>query len=430
MAFLRSLDKRQVFSWALYDWANSAFATTVLAGFFPLFFKQFWREGIPETQSNFELGIFNSAASFSVALMAPVLGAIADRGGAKLRFLAAFTVLGALSTGALFFVAQSQWILAGCFFALGMVGFSGGLAFYDSLIVSVSDNESSDVVSALGYSLGYLGGGVLFAVNVLMTLKPALFGLASASHAIRISFLSVAAWWLLFSIPLFLYVREKRLTQAVPMNRALGEGLRQLADTFREMRRLRILLLFFIAFCTYSEGVNTIIRMAVAYGASLQFDRSSLILALLITQFVGFPAAILFGKIGGWIGAKRGILIALLVYMFVTVWGFYMKEPREFYIMAILIGLVQGGVQSLSRSLYSRLIPQDKAAQFFGFYNMLGKFAAVIGPILMGVVGYLTNEVRYSILAILPLFLLGGGLLLFVDEKRGQEAARSLEDIA
>ncbi len=427
MPLFKNPERRAMVSWALYDWANSAFATTVIAGFFPVFFKEYWRSGVEATQSTLELGLFNSLAGVLVALSAPALGAIADRGGAKKRFLGFFLLMGVVSTAALWLIGPGGWIAAGALFALGMIGFAAGNVFYDSLLISVSTDKNSDFVSALGYAMGYLGGGALFTFNVLMTRKPHWFGLADAAQAVRLSFVMVAVWWGVFALPLFLNVREPRMANALPLGQAAFSGLRQIAATFREARKLRMVLLFLAGYFIYIDGVDTIIRMAVDYGLSIGFRTSDLILALLITQFVGFPSAIVFGKLGQKIGAKRGILIGLAVYMFVTFWGYRMRQNWEFYALAIMIGLVQGGVQSLSRSFYTRLIPRDKAGEFFGFYNMLGKFAAVIGPALMGVAGRVTGDSRMGILAILILFVTGGALLLLVNEEKGRAAARALE---
>jgi UMF1 family MFS transporter len=422
-------DLKQVISWSLYDWANSAFATTVMAGFFPVFFKQYWSAGTSISMSTFKLGMANSMAAVLVATMAPVLGAVADRGGAKKKFLSFFAMVGIVMTGGLYFVERGAWEIAVALYALATVGFSGGNIFYDALLVNVTGERRVDLVSALGFALGYLGGGLLFALNVAMTISPQSFGLADASEAVRISFASVAIWWGVFAIPLLAVVKEPGPNSQLQGWSTVKAGFRQLAATFREIRRLRVLFLFLIGYWLYIDGVDTIVKMAVDYGLSLGFSSQSLLLALLITQFVGFPAAIGFGWLGGKLGPKTGILIAITVYLGVTVWGFFMDNEREFYFLAVTVGLVQGGVQSLSRSLYTRLIPKNKAAEFFGFYNMLGKFAAVIGPPLMGWVSVASSNPRYSIIAVAGLFLAGGVMLTFVDEKEGYRLAESLEKL-
>jgi MFS transporter, UMF1 family len=421
------MDKK-IISWGLYDWANSAFATTVMAGFFPVFFKQYWSVGQEITISTFKLGAANSLASIVIAVLAPVLGAIADRGGSKKKFLVFFAAMGVVMTGSLYFVEKGQWEFAVILYVLAAIGFSGGNIFYDSLIVSVAPAGKMDFVSAFGFALGYLGGGILFAVNVLMTLMPAKFGLVDSAQAVRISFVMVAVWWAIFTIPLMLFVREPEKRLAAEQTSALLAGLQQLASTLREIRKLRVVSLFLVGYWLYIDGVDTIIRMAVDYGLSLGFSSKSLLLALLLTQFVGFPAAIGFGKIGERFGPKTGIYIALGVYLAVTVWGYFMRREMEFYLLAIVVGLVQGGAQSLSRSLFTRIIPVRQAAEFFGFYNLLGKFAAVIGPVLMGWVGVLVGDSRYSILAVGLLILSGGIILYFVDEREGHRLALQLDE--
>ncbi len=425
----KDIDRKKVFSWALYDWANSAFATTVIAGFFPVFFKQYWNAGADAATTTFRLGASNSIASLIIVALAPILGAIADRGGAKKKFLLFFAMMGIIMTGALYFVSKGSWEFAVIIYVLGLIGFSGGNIFYDSLIVDITGPKKIDFVSAFGFALGYLGGGILFALNVFMTLYPEVFGLADQSEAIRISFISVAIWWAVFSIPIFLFVKEPSVRDRQSGWQAISGGLSQLRMTFMEIRRLRVVSLFLIGYWLYIDGVDTIVRMAVDYGLSLGFDANSLIVALLITQFVGFPSAIAFGKIGEKLGPKTGILIGICIYIVITTWAFFMTSVTEFYALAIAIGLVQGGVQSLSRSFYTRIIPSNKSAEFFGFYNMLGKFAAVIGPVLMGWVGIVFGDPRIGILSIILLLAAGAILLYLVDEKEGRQMAEALKEI-
>jgi len=413
----RGYDTKTVLSWAFYDWANSAYATTIMAGFFPIFFKQYWSAGVDVHVSTFHLGAANSLASIIVALLAPVLGSIADQWGTKKRFLLFFAVMGMVMTGSLGFVSKGDWLAAVFLYAFANIGFAGGNVFYDSLIVSIVQKKKMDFVSALGYSLGYLGGGILFGINVLMTLKPHLFGLSSAVEAIRLSFFSVAVWWAIFSVPIFLFVKEPRERAGQSVTEVVRSGIRQLFSTFREIRQLKHIFLFLVAYWCYIDGVDTTVIMAVDYGLSLGFDQTTLIKALLVTQFIGFPAAILFGKIGEKFGTRTGIFIGITVYVAVAIWGYFMNNPKEFYALAIAVGLVQGGVQSLSRSFYGKLIPTDNAGEFFGFYNMLGKFAAILGPILMGITSLLTGNARYSIFAIIFLFVAGAFILCLVKEK-------------
>jgi MFS transporter, UMF1 family len=419
---------KKIISWALYDWANSAFATSVMAGLFPVFFKRYWSAGADVSESTLQLGTANSVASLMIAVLAPLLGAIADRGGIKKRLLLLFAILGITMTGCLSLVSRGEWEIAAGLYMLAVIGFSGGNIFYDSLMVSVAPEEKKrDSVSALGFSLGYLGGGLVLSLNILMIRMPEIFGFESSTEATRISFTSVAIWWALFSLPLFLIVDEP-VTGEQSRRVPVAAGYRQIISSFRKIRRLRVVALFLLAYWLYIDGVGTIIRMALDYGMALGFAPESLLTALLITQFVGFPSTIAFGRIGERFGAKRGILLGLGVYAGVVLWGFTMDREWEFYALASAIGAVQGGVQSLSRSLYSRIIPASQAGEFFGFYNLFGKSAAIIGPALMGLVSFVTDSPRYSILSVGILFVCGAAILCLVDEEEGSRLAVDLED--
>ena len=412
---------RPIFSWALYDWANSVFATTVIAGFFPVFFKEYWSAGTDVVTSTAQLGFASSIASLAILIAAPVLGAISDGGATRKKYLGVFTALGIAMTAGLWFVGKGDWFTAALVYVLASIGFSGAIVFYDALIMGVARRERYDEVSAFGYALGYIGGGLLFAVNVAMALVPASFGLADASVAVRLSFLMVAAWWLVFSIPLFRHVPEPpRVGDAAS---AVAAGLRSLRRTLREHRTHRMAGLFLLAYFFYIDGVHTIIRMAVDYGLSLGFPSESLIIALLITQFVGFPAALVFGLVAQRIGPKPGLYFGVAVYVGVTIWAYFMTTVAEFYVLAVVVGLVQGGVQALSRSLYARFVPAAQSGEFFGFFNMLGRFAAMLGPSLVAVTGLLTGSSRLGILSVVVLLGLGMLLLTFVREHEATAAS-------
>lgn len=420
-----ALLRRPVIAWALYDWANSAFATTVMAVFLPILFKSHWNVGVPATVSTFRLGIASTIASFIVAVLAPIIGAIADKAGARIRLLALFTVLGAAMTAALPLVARGDWLLASVLYVAASVGFWGGNQFYDSLLLDVAEERDYDLVSGFGYSLGYLSGGLLLLLNAAMVNDPVNFGFADSLEAVRASFVMVAVWWLVFSVPVLLFVREKRATGPLPFAAAIRAGWRELRETLRHIRADRTLLLFLLAYWFYIDGVNTVMKMAVDYGLSLGFAQSSLIVALLVTQFVGFPAALAFGWLGKRFGARAGIFIAIAVYAGATLYAYFMESEREFYALAITVGLVQGGIQSLSRSFYGRLVPPGKAGEFYGFYNMMGKAAAVLGPLLTGVTALLTNDSRVGILSLVLLFAIGGILLWFVRPPAAHQLAGS-----
>jgi len=556
-----------------------------MAGFFPVFFKTFWSAGTDVNQSTAFLGFANSLASLLVALLSPVLGAIADQSSGKKKFLIFFAYLSVLMTGCLFMVGFGYWVLAAILYVVGTVGFSGGNIFYDSLLTEVATEKNIDYISSKGFAFGYLGGGLLFLVNVLWYLMPASFGFAVEETAqldqqlrqgantiqvgsqydfsipeeqttgtavltseisspieiqamnvetrnrvviqinlpddanldifdktvsfgeyktaeivtynpeestleltnltrqinpddqalftlrdkitfqgyeqgvlkgvqglenhyeniqiksdflppakeflpIRVSFVSVAIWWGLFAIPLILFVKErKRYADKKPWSFYISQGFGQLGRTFKKVRHMKVIFVFLIGYWMYIDGVNTIIKMAVDYGMSIGFPSSSLIIALLITQFVGFPSALVFGVLGERWDVKKAIFITIAIYILVTFWGVFMTKVIEFYVLAIVIGLVQGGIQALSRSYYSRIIPKDQSAEFYGFYNMVGKFAAIFGPTLIAIVnisvkalGYSSNMASRAGIASICLLFIGGGILLyFVDEIRGKE---------
>jgi len=449
----RRRDRRAVWAWALYDWGNSAFATTVMAGFFPVFFKSFWSAGADANTSTAQLGLGNSLASLAVALLAPFLGAVADRGAARKRFLLAFAYLGAASSAALSLVEKGCWQGAVLVYGLAVFGFSGANVFYDSLLPDVAGPDKVDSVSALGYAMGYLGGGLLFALNVLMVLRPDLFGIVrpdpeqARQIAVRFSFLSVAAWWGFFTLFAALWVKESpNPCRSRGAGSLVAQGWGQMIRTLGKIRKLKTVWLFLVAYWLYIDGVDTIIRMAVDYGLSLGFKGTDLIVALLLTQFVGFPCALLFGRLGERWGARKSIFLAIGVYFFITAWGIVMTKKAEFFGLAVLIGTVQGGIQALSRSYYSRLIPYDQRAEFYGFFNMLGKFAAIVGPALIGLSGLAARSLllpaqpsaedlfaverlaaRWSMGSVLVLFLLGAFLFARVDEEKGKEELQAFE---
>jgi len=425
-----ALKRKPVVAWALYDWANSAFATTIMAGFFPVFYSSISRD-LSKHDSQFWFNVTLAAASILIAAFAPILGAVADRGGTRKKFLAFFAALGITMTAGLAWVHAGHWWMGLLLYGLGTVGFSGANVFYDSMLVDVAEEKELDLVSALGYSAGYIGGGLLFALNVLMVQKPGWFGFETAGPAVKASFLSVAAWWAVFSVPLLLFVRETPTEDRATRLEAVRAGIRQLGGTLKEIRSFKVLVLFLIAYWIYIDGVNTVIKTAVFFGDRvLGLEQAALITALLVTQFVAFPAALGFGWLGQRIGPKPAILMGLGVYLLALVYAWaFLADANDFYVLAIAIGLVQGGVQSLSRSLYARLVPPSKTAEFFGFFNMIGKFATIFGPLLMAFTPMLIPGAteRSGILSLTLLFLIGGFLLSRVRVPEGIEAARRFE---
>jgi MFS transporter, UMF1 family len=393
-----------VLAWALTAWANHGFATTVLVGFFPLFLDSYWAAGLPGTRSTLYLGLANSAASLVVMMIAPWLGAYADRRGQKKLWLGVCTALGVSGTALLAVIGRGAWPWALPVFALASIGFYAGSSFQDALLVQVAAPAEANRISSYGYAAGYLGGGLLFLLNVVIALHPAWCGLPDKVAATRLAFLDVAVWWALFTLPLFRWVPEAASVAEAPAWQELRATLRKVfADpTVRG---------FLLAYWLYIDAIGTLQQMAVDFGSKLGLPTPALIQALLLVQFISFPSALYFGRLGDRIGARRAILIGLGVFLFVTVWALLLRTVWQFYTLAALVGTVQGGVQSLSRSLYSRLIPRERAGEYFGLYNMLGKFAAFLGPLLVGVTATLSGSSRIGVSSLLLLFGAGAVLL-------------------
>ena len=424
--------KKSIYSWALYDWANSAFATTVMAGFFRIFFAQYWSNPEDLSISTFYLGLGNSVASIIVVLLAPILGAIADRGTYKKRFLVFFAFLGILMTAGLALISQGMWQIALLTYVIATVGFSGANIFYDSLLPAVSNKDNVDYVSGLGYALGYIGGGILIVINFLMITYPSFFGFADSVEGIKWSFISVALWWAIFSIPILLFVKEPKYHKAETSLQTIKSGFKQLKNTFNEIRHLKVVFTFLIAYWLYIDGVDTTVRMAADFGITLGFDSTTIMGALVLVQFIAFFATLFYVKFADKIGIKNAIYFAIAAYMVIIFSGYFVTEAWHFYIIAGMIGCFQGGIQTLSRSLYARIIPENKSGQFFGFFNMWGKFAAVIGPLLMGSVTLILSNIiddqilsaRIGLQSIMILFILGALVLSKVNISEGEKMAK------
>ncbi len=399
--------------WAMYDWANSAFALIVMTSFVPLLLRAHWSAGESSTQITFLWGAANSFAALLLAFAAPLLGALADQGGRRRRMLAVCVVPGALCTLLLALPGEGQWVAGLSLFVLAWLGYSAANVFYDALLTEVAEPRQYDLVSAYGFSLGYIGSAMLFTLCALVAVNPQGFGLTSEVQAMQLSMLVVGIWWVLFSIPLLRGgARGKPKSQGV----RVGAALRQLVSTLREARRYPQLWLFLLAYFLYIDGVHTIIKMAVDFGAAINLPPSDLVLAILITNYLGFPATLAFGLAGRRFGPRRCIFVALVVYCVVTFMASMASEVWHFYLLAAMIGLAQGGVQSLSRSMFARLAPPEKSTEMFGFYNMFGRFAAILGPILTGSAALVLDSQRLGVLAILVLLVAGLIVLTRVKE--------------
>jgi len=408
------MTNRKIIAWALYDWANSAFALSVLAVLFPIFLGNYWSAGDAGASVTARLAFITAAAALIVSLSAPVLGAIADAGGYRKRFLIVLALTGAVMTASLALPGQGEWPLALAIYLLASIAFYGSTVFYDSLLVDIVEPDKYDVVSTLGYALGYLGGALLLALHVWMLKSPATFGLADSSEVIKFAFISVGAWWAFFLIPLLVYVPETR-NVALASGNIVKAAFRELASTISHIRQHRNIVNFLIAYWLYIGGVFTVISMAANYGQRLGFEDSDLVLAFMITNLAGFPATILYGFLGQKFGARFGIYLALSIYVLVSSWAVFMTDIRQFFVMAIIVGCIQGGVQGLSRSYYASLIPKDQPGEFFGFYNMMTKFSHVIGPTVVGIAATMSNSPGIVLVVLLPLFIVGGLLLTRVD---------------
>ena len=432
------LHRRELRSWAMYDWAASSVQTTIMVAVFPIYFIRVAGANVPSEVANQHLATANAISVAIVALLSPVLGAIADYSGRKKQLLGLFLIIGVLSTAAMFFIGSGDLRLAETLYVLSMSSVAATYVFYESLLPHIASETEMDRVSTAGYAIGYTGGGVLLALNLAWIQKPEWFGMPSgdgltpdqATLPVRLAFLSVAIWWLVFSIPLFRGVREpQRLLEADETARGsvVRHAFVRLGETFHELRGYRHAFLMLIAFLFYNDGISTIQKMAAAYATELNIPQDAVIAAILIVQFLGIPFSFLFGIVAGRIGAKRAIFAGLLVYTGISILGYHMSTATHFYVLAALVGMVQGGTQALSRSLFANMIPRHKSGEFFGFFSVFNKFAGIFGPLLFASVIGTTGSSRRAILSVVAFFALGGILLAFVNVRVGEQAARDAE---
>ena len=426
------LGRRELRAWAMYDWANSAVQTTIIAAIFPIYFQKVSAAGLAAPVATSRFAWATTIAIVIVAVVAPILGAIADYTPIKKRLLASFLAIGAAATGAMFFLTPGGWQLALGLFILSNVGVASSIVFYDSLLPHIVRDGELDRVSTAGYALGYLGGGVLLAINIVMMANPSWFGLPDRDTAVRASLASVAVWWIVFSIPLFRRVPEPRALQrdARATGSPIADAFRRLIQTFRELRRYRQAFLLLLAFLVYNDGIQTMIRMATIYGTEIGIDENAMIGALLITQFIGVPFGFLFGMFAGKVGAKRAVFAGLAAYSLITLLGYFMRTATHFFALAVMVGMVQGGTQALSRSLFASMIPKQKSSEFFAFFGVFERYAGILGPAVFAWVVANSGTSRNAILSLLGFFILGGLLLTFVDVNEGRRAAREAERLS
>lgn len=421
------LDRQELRAWALYDCGNSAFATTVMAAVLPTYFADVAAVHLDPHVRTAYWGYISAFALAIATILSPLIGIMADMARAKKQYLKIFTLLGAAASVALYGVKEGDWILAGLAFILGDIGFSAANIFYEALLPHIASPKEIHRVSTAGYAIGYLGGGVLLAINLAWIMMPQTFGIPDKGMAVRLSFVSVGVWWILFTIPLLRHVpepeREKGIATVAHSWPMIKESFASLFKTFSALRHYRQAFLFLIAFWIFNDGIGTIIKMATIYGKEVGIGTSDLIGAILLVQFVGVPFSFAFGSLADRIGTKNGLYLSLVIYLFITILGYLMEHAWQFWVLALAVGIVQGGSQALSRSIYALLIPKNRSAEFFGFFSVSSKFAGIFGPLLFGLLGQTTGGSRISILAIALFFLAGILLLRFVDIEKGQKKA-------
>lgn len=420
-------DNKVVYSWALYDWANSAYATTVIAAVLPTYFSKVAAAGLAPNIASSYWAYATTFAMVLLVFLSPVLGAIADYKKSKIKFLFGFVALGVSFTGLLFFVQEGDWLLASIFYILSRAGWSGANVFYDSFLPHISHENEIDQISTLGYALGYLGGSLLLAVNIGMILSPNSFGIPDSELGTRLSLLSVACWWALFSIPLFKTVKDPDIDSSrIEDKNIIVIAFQRLSNTFKEMKNYKQAFLFLVAFWFYNDGIGTIISMAVIFGTEIGIGEGHLIGAILAVQLIGIPFTMLFGKLSAKINVKRAIYLGLLVYTLISIGGYFMRTAFHFWILAVSVGMVQGGTQALSRSLFGQMTPKKKSAEFFGFFDVSQKFSGILGPLVFGLIAQLTGSSRLSIITLVAFFLGGMFILSKVDIAQGFQTATQI----
>jgi len=421
--------KKIINSWSMYDWANSAFATTIMAAVLPIYYSAIAEPALTPNQATAYWGYTNSIALLLVALLSPILGAVADFRGAKKRYLTYFALIGISATALMYFLTSGDWLFASVLFIIGNIGFAGANVFYDSLLPHIAQKGDIDQVSTRGYAMGYLGGGLLLAVNLAMIML-------SPDHLTalmtRISLASVAIWWLLFAIPLWKNVPEppRQIYEGELDSNPFTAGFKRLAVTFKEIKKYKELFKFLVAFWLFNDGIGTIIKMATIYGKEIGIGQTDLIGALLMVQFVGIPFSFAFGWLAKRIGTKRSIYISLSVYFLISIGGYFMESAIHFWILGFAVALVQGGSQALSRSLYGRMVPKAQSAEFFSFFSVSGKLAGMFGPLVFGLVSQIMGNSRLGIVSLVIFFIAGGLLLTRVDEEEGIRVAEEADALA
>ena len=417
-----SLYKKTINSWALYHWAENGFGTAVMVAVLPIYYSKVAASTLTPNQATVYWGYSATIALVFVALLAPILGTIANLIGIRKRLLMIFAAIGILSSASFYFVKTGDWLMASAIFIIGNVAFALADVFHDSFLPHISKPDDIDRVSSRGFAAGYLGGGIILLISIAIIQLMSDKGLAA-----RITFITSAIWWAVFTIPLILNVKEPGKSGELRGNPAI-ESLKELGKTIRSVKRYRQLSLFLLAFLIYNDGIYTIFKMATIYGAELGLGQNTLIGSLLLALIVGFPSAIFFGWLARSIGAKKCIYICLFGYSIISIGAFFISKPIDFWILGAAVGVVMGGAQALSRSYFGAMVPKAKTAEFFGFYGMSARVGGFLGPFVFAVVGQVMGNSRYAIVSLLIFFILGAFLLSRVDGKEGLNIARQ-EDL-
>ena len=420
-------NKKAVRSWLMYDWANSAFVTTMIAAVMPVYYDKVAGKGLGDNVTTVYWANTQSISALIVAILSPILGAIADFTASKVKFVSFFAILGSIACLLSALIGEGDWLLASVLVIIGTIGFAAGNTFYDALLVDVAAPQERDKVSAQGYAWGYLGGGLLLGINVAMIQAWETFGFSSSESATRTVFVTVGVWWLLFAIPIVRNVKERKPEVGTSAGQAIKQAFTRLAQTFRRIKHYPELLKYMIAYWFFNDGINTVIVMATAYGSSIGIEMTHLITALLITQLVGFPSTLLFGRYAAKLGAKKLLYISLSVYILIVTLGFFMENATHFYILATMVGLVQGGSQAIARSIYADLVPPVRSAEFFGFLTISSKSSSIAGPFVFALVAGNTDSSRIGILSLIAFFVIGIVLLRYVNLNKGKQEAAAGE---
>ena len=406
---------KTVKSWIAYDAGNSAFATTVVAAFFPIFYLEFWASTMPKVEASIYLNWTLVICNTLILLSGPVIGAYTDINRSTKSALNIFTIIGALFAGSLFFIDVGSWLYALIFFGIANYCFCVAQIPYDKILTKITSPNNFSIISNQGYAWGYFGGGALFLLNALMSIYPSSFGLASQAEAIRVSFLMVSIWWLLFLIPLFLNFKETKTEQHSIS--VFSSSFKNIFNTLKSVYKYKNAFLFLIAFFLFIDGAHTVIYLASTFALNLGLETSSIIQALILVQFVAFPATLLWGYVANKYGDKLVLYITIVSYVCIIIYSTTLSSAFEFYLLAAWVGFVQGGIQGSSRGMFGKLIPKEKAGEFFGLYNVMGRAGAILGPLMVGTLLTLYGNVRIALLPIAVLFIIGGLLLTRVKNE-------------